>query len=320
MNASDQIIKLSKTMYDLVGDQIIKLMFLSRSIQSIKRNSNISYIHSMSKIGGVTFKRGGGGALEFTEARKKNGAMPTDDDECSSGGEDSDEDVPPKRSIVLRGGADDEADVEEEAESDIDDDDEDDDEDDDDEEEAEFDPETGEWKRVKPTTVEPFNADILGVVGTGRKGIFAGEDDLEEEESDEEHGEEEEDEDYFKKLDETLKHDVISDYHPEMMLDNADEIDAMSRVVRDADGIIVDPLHQTVPFLTKYERSTILGKRAEQIESGAIPMVHLEPHMIDSYLIAQKELLEKKIPFIVKRPLPNGKVEYWRLSDFEVLS
>jgi len=81
----------------------------------------------------------------------------------------------------------------------------------------------------------------------------------------------------------------------------------------------VDPLHQTLPFLTKYERATILGKRAEQIESGAPPMIPLEPHIIDAYVIAQKELAERKIPFIVKRPLPNGAVEYWRLTDFELL-
>jgi DNA-directed RNA polymerase subunit K/omega len=41
--------------------------------------------------------------------------------------------------------------------------------------------------------------------------------------------------------------------------------------------------------------------------------------MIDAYLIALKELEEKKIPFIIKRPLPNGVIEYWRISDLEIL-
>ena len=41
--------------------------------------------------------------------------------------------------------------------------------------------------------------------------------------------------------------------------------------------------------------------------------------MIDGYLIALKEFEEKKTPFIIKRPLPNGGCEYWKLSDLEVL-
>jgi len=41
--------------------------------------------------------------------------------------------------------------------------------------------------------------------------------------------------------------------------------------------------------------------------------------MIDGYLIALKELDQKKIPFIIQRPLPNGGSEYWRLCDLEML-
>ena len=31
------------------------------------------------------------------------------------------------------------------------------------------------------------------------------------------------------------------------------------------------------------------------------------------------ELKEKKIPFIIQRPLPNGNAEYWALEDLEIL-
>jgi hypothetical protein len=41
--------------------------------------------------------------------------------------------------------------------------------------------------------------------------------------------------------------------------------------------------------------------------------------MIDGYLIALKEFEQKKIPFILRRPLPNGGCEYWRLSDLEMI-
>jgi DNA-directed RNA polymerase I, II, and III subunit RPABC2 len=42
--------------------------------------------------------------------------------------------------------------------------------------------------------------------------------------------------------------------------------------------------------------------------------------MIDGYLIALKEFEEKKIPFIIRRPLPDGTSEYWRLSDLEIIA
>jgi len=36
-------------------------------------------------------------------------------------------------------------------------------------------------------------------------------------------------------------------------------------------------------------------------------------------LIALDELEQKMIPFIVKRPMPMGGCEYWRLRDLEIL-
>jgi hypothetical protein len=36
-------------------------------------------------------------------------------------------------------------------------------------------------------------------------------------------------------------------------------------------------------------------------------------------LIALAEFEQKKIPMIVRRPLPNGGSEFWRLADLEIL-
>ena len=51
---------------------------------------------------------------------------------------------------------------------------------------------------------------------------------------------------------------------------------------------------------------------------GAKPLVEIGPEVIDGYLIALKEFQEKKIPFVVKRPMPNGGCEYWKVSDLEL--
>jgi len=135
----------------------------------------------------------------------------------------------------------------------------------------------------------------------------------------EEEEEEDDDEFYLQKFDENTQKKIISDYHPELQSHNYDEIDVLSRVIRDENGIIIDPLHKTLPFITRYEKARILGERAKQINSGAKPLVELEPNIIDGYIIALKEFEQKKIPFIVKRPLPNGGVEYWKFEDLEIL-
>jgi len=137
---------------------------------------------------------------------------------------------------------------------------------------------------------------------------------------DEEGGEEEEeDENYLQKFDESLKKNIISDWHPEDQVHNDEEVETMCTVVRDANGFIVDPLHKTLPFVTKYEKSRILGERAKQLDAGGKSFIVLKDNQIDSYLIALKEYDAKKIPFIVRRPLPNGACEYWRLRDLEFL-
>jgi DNA-directed RNA polymerase I, II, and III subunit RPABC2 len=126
-------------------------------------------------------------------------------------------------------------------------------------------------------------------------------------------------EQYLQKFDEFTKQSAIDQYHPELLQHNHDEIEVLCVVVRDNNGNIIDPLHRTMPFLTKYERARILGERAKQIDAGAIPLIPVEDGMIDSYLIAVEELTQKKVPFIVKRPLPNGGCEYWKLKDLEFL-
>ena len=129
----------------------------------------------------------------------------------------------------------------------------------------------------------------------------------------------EEDENYLQKFDETTQKNIISEFYPELQSHNSVEIESLSRIVRNDDGIVIDPLHTTIPFITRYEKARIIGERAKQIEYGATAMVKVDANVIDGYLIALKEYEEKKIPFIIKRPLPNGGCEYWKFKDLEQL-
>ncbi|WFD33481.1 hypothetical protein MCUN1_000294 [Malassezia cuniculi] len=66
----------------------------------------------------------------------------------------------------------------------------------------------------------------------------------------------------------------------------------------------------TTPYMTKYEKARILGTRALQISMNAPVLVPTEGEM-DPLAIAQKELVAKKIPLIVRRYLPDGSYEDW---------
>jgi DNA-directed RNA polymerase I, II, and III subunit RPABC2 len=143
-------------------------------------------------------------------------------------------------------------------------------------------------------------------------------DDADEDEEDDEDADRDSSE-YFQKLGASVSESYIERYHPESMSHNYDEIQTLSRVVRNSAGVIVDDLHRTIPIMTKYEKTRILGQRAKQLNEGAPAFIKIDSTVIDGYLIAVKELEQKKTPFIIRRPLPNGGSEYWRIQDLEIL-
>jgi DNA-directed RNA polymerase I, II, and III subunit RPABC2 len=140
-------------------------------------------------------------------------------------------------------------------------------------------------------------------------------------------GEDEDDEDdddikdsYLQKFNEEIRRNYVVDFHPECVINNYEEVRALSNVIRDKNGNVVDDLHKTIPYLTKYERTRVIGQRAKQINSGAKPFVKVPETVIDGCLIAEMELIQKKIPFVIRRPTPSGGCEYWNLKDLDIIS
>ena len=110
----------------------------------------------------------------------------------------------------------------------------------------------------------------------------------------------------------------IETYHPEDIHISFDEMYKLSLIKRDENGIIIDDNHKTYPILSKYEKTKLIGLRVTQINKGSTPYVNSNMFLEPS-LIAEQELKEKRIPFIIKRPLPNGKYEYWNVKDLEII-
>jgi DNA-directed RNA polymerase subunit K/omega len=119
----------------------------------------------------------------------------------------------------------------------------------------------------------------------------------------------------FEKFEEDTRERYLLNFHPESKAVNFDEVKSLCTVIRDSDGDIIDDFHTTIPILTKYEKARMLGLRAKQLNSNIKPMIPIPDYVIDSYRIAEMELEAKAIPFIIKRPLPDGRSEYWRAQD-----
>ena len=101
---------------------------------------------------------------------------------------------------------------------------------------------------------------------------------------------------------------LLQQFHPEKMhlTENA------LRVVKK------ESFHKkTPPFLTRFEQTRILSFRTRQLLEGARPYIPVTPKM-DSFDIAKEELKQRKIPYIIKRPLPDGTFDYHQLKSMSL--
>lgn len=72
---------------------------------------------------------------------------------------------------------------------------------------------------------------------------------------------------------------------------------------------------KSMKYITKYEKTKLIGIRAQQLASGANPYVEVPKHMTDVEKIAELEYELKRIPLIVQRNMPNNTTEYWKLEE-----
>lgn len=66
--------------------------------------------------------------------------------------------------------------------------------------------------------------------------------------------------------------------------------------------------------MTRFEKAKVIGMRLEMLVREAESTIDTSQHTKIRDICLQ-ELREKKNPFIIKRELPNNKVEYWRVCD-----
>jgi len=82
----------------------------------------------------------------------------------------------------------------------------------------------------------------------------------------------------------------------------------------DEDKYVARKERRTRPVLSRFERAKILALRAEQLDRGTPALV--EKLDGDSALAtAEREFAAGRIPFIIRRYLPDRSVEDWKLSE-----
>jgi DNA-directed RNA polymerase I, II, and III subunit RPABC2 len=135
-------------------------------------------------------------------------------------------------------------------------------------------------------------------------------------ESDEEHIlEDNDDDDNFDILEENEEEQNLADikFNNRSKFDNFNKVMELTNANYDKE----DKKKITTPTLTKYERTKIIGIRAEQISSGMPALVKVPANVNNVIEIAEMELEQRKIPFIIKRNLPNKGCEYWKVEDLQ---
>ena len=113
-------------------------------------------------------------------------------------------------------------------------------------------------------------------------------------------------------------------FHPEARIDTIESISMdilltnVPPTFTNADGQ-ADAKHRSAPFLTQFEKTKVLGFRTNQLSQGARPYIAVPEHVTDLREIARMELEARRLPIILKRPMPDGTFEKWRLSDLLIL-
>jgi DNA-directed RNA polymerases I, II, and III subunit RPABC2 len=73
---------------------------------------------------------------------------------------------------------------------------------------------------------------------------------------------------------------------------------------------------KTIPYLSKFEKARIIGTRLQQLAYGAETKINTE-NINNINEIVLEELKQRKIPFIIRRVMPNGEYEDWKMEEFE---
>jgi DNA-directed RNA polymerase subunit K/omega len=107
---------------------------------------------------------------------------------------------------------------------------------------------------------------------------------------------------------------ILRRHHPECDVDYMESVGPKINLLA-SPPFDKDPNHRSAPFLTQYEKTKIIGLRANQLSQSARPYIDVPEYVTDVWEIARMELSQRRLPFLIRRPMPDGTHEFWRLAD-----
>ena len=151
------------------------------------------------------------------------------------------------------------------------------------------------------------------------------EDDMNNEDVEDIENDEEEDEEQIDVTEKILRKEVQEEEEVMDEIDTPDnDMDFLTETEiteQSTSGMVLNENRITKPFLSKYERARVLATRSKQLSLGAKPLIKIETKQsggtLTSLDIAKLELKEKMIPFVIRRRLPSGYYELWKISELD---
>jgi len=87
-------------------------------------------------------------------------------------------------------------------------------------------------------------------------------------------------------------------------------------VIGEDDGQETVNFKKTSNRMTRFEYTMLVAARALQISAGMPPLIDYKKEgLIEPLDIAERELIERVIPLVVQRTLPDGSKEIWKVKD-----
>ena len=78
----------------------------------------------------------------------------------------------------------------------------------------------------------------------------------------------------------------------------------------------------TREYFTKYEYTALVATRAQQLADGAKPLAELtglrQSDPLFVWNVAKREIEQRKLPFVIRRQLPDGTEEFWSAQEMEI--
>lgn len=79
----------------------------------------------------------------------------------------------------------------------------------------------------------------------------------------------------------------------------------------------------TRPYFTKYEFTSLMATRAQQLAEGAKPLASMDGLKTSDPMfvwnLARREIEQRKLPFVIRRQLPDGTSEFWSAQELEII-